>query len=641
MTVLSASGLTLSFGDEVIFRDVSFSVNEGDRLGIIGSNGAGKTSLFRVLTGEYDADAGSVFLARDKTVGYLAQNTALTARTDGTTLYSYLLDAFSSLLSLEDRIAELEARLSERDLSESEINAVSAALDEAHRAFRDGGGPTVRGRCRSTLLRMGFSEEELSRPISTLSGGQATRLVLSRLLVEEPDILLLDEPTNHLDTAALVWLEEFLSDYKKTVLVISHDRYFLDRVTNKTLLLLRGEARLYPGNYSKYRLLEAEEEASRTKRYREQQKEIARIEANIEFQRRCGQAHNFVTIRAKQHQLDRMERVEAVAAPERTIRMQFKSEASGEEVLTVRKLAFAYPGAAPLFTDLSFAVRRGERVLFLGDNGCGKSTLLRLIVGALDRTAGRIDLGYHVEIGYYDQENRRLSEDSTVLEELAATYPAMTNTELRSALARFLFDADDVQKRVGDLSGGERARLTLCKLILRSVNLLVLDEPTNHLDIGSREALEEALAEFDGTILAVSHDRYFIDRVASRIIEISHEGVRDYPLSESESPYATYLALREAHGDAPQREGASDAAAEKEARREDYEQKKREAAKRRADEKRLAAAQRRVPEIEARLEEIKAELYGDAASDYMRAAALDSEREALEEELLALYELIL
>ena len=641
MTVLSASGLTLSFGDEVIFRDVSFSVNEGDRLGIIGSNGAGKTSLFRVLTGEYDADAGNVFLAKDKTVGYLAQNTALAARTDETTLYSYLLEAFAPLLALEDTIAELEARLSEGQLSENEVSTVSGALDEAHRRYLEGGGPTVRGRCRSTLLRMGFDEEEITRRISTLSGGQATRLVLARLLVEEPDILLLDEPTNHLDTAALTWLEEFLADYKKTVLVISHDRYFLDRVTNKTLLLLRGEARLYPGNYSKYRLLEAEEEASRTKRYREQQKEIARIEANIEFQRRCGQAHNFVTIRAKQHQLDRMDRVEAVAAPERTIRMQFKSETSGEEVLTVRKLAFGYPGAAPLFTDLSFAVRRGERVLFLGDNGCGKSTLLRLIVGALDRTAGRIDLGYRVEIGYYDQENRRLSEESTVLEELGATYPAMTNTELRSALARFLFDADDVQKRVGDLSGGERARLTLCKLILRSVNLLVLDEPTNHLDIGSREALEEALAEFDGTILAVSHDRYFIDRVASRIIEISRDGVVDYPLGESENPYAAYLSLREAHGEAPKRAPDATAAAEKEARREDYEQKKREAAKRRSDERRIEAAKKRVPVIEARLEEIKAELYGDAASDYVRAAALETERETLEEELLTLYELIL
>ena len=637
MTVLSASGLTLSFGDEVIFRDVSFSVNEGDRLGIIGSNGAGKTSLFRVLLGEYEADTGSVFLAKEKTVGYLSQSTALAARSDSTTLFSYLCDAFSELMALEARIAMLENELSGGNVPRAA--ALSAELDEAHRHFREGGGASFRGRCRSTLLKMGFAEDEIERPISTLSGGQITRLVLSRLLVEEPDILFLDEPTNHLDTAALTWLEEFLATYKKTVLVISHDRYFLDRITNKTLLIFRGAARMFPGNYSKYRLLEAEEEASRTKQYKEQQKEIARIEANIEFQRRCGQAHNFVTIRAKQHQLDRIDRVEAVKAPERTIRMAFRGEASGEEVLDVRKLSFAYPGARPLFSDLSFSVRRGERILFLGDNGCGKSTLLKLLVGTLDRTAGRIDFGYHVEVGYYDQENRRLGEDNTVLEELSASYPAMTNTELRSALARFLFTADDVFKRVGDLSGGERARLTLCKLILRSVNLLVLDEPTNHLDIGSREALEEALADFDGTILAVSHDRYFIDRVASRIIELSPSGAVDYPLSETESPYATYLALRAAHKEL---KAPSSATEEKEsAGREEYEERKREAARRRSDEKRIEAAHRRVPVIEARLEEIKTELFGEAASDYVRAAELDAERAQLEEELLALYELIL
>ncbi len=640
MTVLSASGLTLSFGDEVIFRDLSFSVNEGDRLGVIGSNGAGKTSLFRVLTGALSPDAGSVHLARDMAVGYLSQNTVLAARQDGTTLFSYLLESFSELLSLEERIAELEASLSHA--STEEAMSLSATLEDAHRRYREGEGAAVRGRCRSMLLKMGFSQRDIERPISSLSGGQVTRLVLSRLMVEEPDILLLDEPTNHLDASALTWLEEFLSSYKKTVLVISHDRYFLDRVTNKTLLLSRKEGRLFPGNYSKHRLLLAEEEASRTHRYKEQQKEIERIEANIEFQRRCGQAHNFVTIRAKQKQLDRIDRIEKERPPEKSIRLAFSGDASGEEVLTVRKLSFAYPGAAPLFKDLSFAVRRGEHLLFLGDNGCGKSTLLRLLALESPPSEGRIDYGYHVEVGYYDQENRRLSETSTVLEELGAAYPTMTNTELRSALARFRFDADDVGKVISDLSGGERARLTLCKLILRKVNLLILDEPTNHLDIASREALEGALADFEGTIIAVSHDRYFIDRVASRIIELSPLGARDYPLSESENPYAAYLALSAKSHEALEGARADTAAiSEKAGRREEYEERKREERKRRADEKRMAEAERRVPLIEARLEEIKEELFGEAASDYLRASELDREREALEEELLALYELIL
>ncbi len=640
MTVLSASGLTLSFGDEVIFHDLSFSVNEGDRLGIIGSNGAGKTSLFRVLTGELAADAGSVHIARDLTVGYLSQNTVLAARLDGTTLYSYLLESFKDLLSLEERIAELEDAL--LHASPEDTIPLAAALEDAHRRYRLGEGATVRGRSRSMLLKMGFTESEIERPISSLSGGQVTRLVLSRLMLEEPDILLLDEPTNHLDASALRWLEDFLASYKKTVLVISHDRYFLDRVTNKTLLLHRGEGRLFPGNYSKHRLLLAEEEASRTHRYREQQKEIAKIEANIAFQRRCGQAHNFVTIRAKQKQLDRIDRIEKERPPERSIRLAFSGDASGEEVLSVRKLSFAYPGAAPLFRELSFAVRRGEHLLFLGDNGCGKSTLLRLLALEAAPAAGRIDYGYHVEVGYYDQENRRLSEENTVLGELGDTYPTMTNTELRSALARFLFDADDVMKLVSDLSGGERARLTLCKLILRKVNLLILDEPTNHLDIASREALEEALREFPGTILAVSHDRYFIDRVATRIMELSPAGVKDYPLAESENPYATYLALSErSREELAERAEDTTARDEKAERREEYEAKKREAAKRRANEKRIAEAERRVPVIEARLDEIKQELFGEAASDYMRASELDRERESLEEELLALYEMIL
>ena len=640
MTVLSASGLTLSFGDEVIFRDLSFSVNEGDRLGVIGSNGAGKTSLFRVLTGELEADTGSVFLARDMTVGYLSQSTVLSARADRTTLFSYLLESFADILALEERIGELEAALA--TANEADAIPLSSSLEAAHRRYNEGGGATVRGRARSMLLKMGFSESEIERPISSLSGGQVTRLVLSRLMMEEPDVLFLDEPTNHLDATALSWLEDFLSSYKKTVLVVSHDRYFLDRVTNKTLLLSRGEGRLFPGNYSKHRLLLAEEEASRTHRYREQQKEIARIEENIAFQRRCGQAHNFVTIRSKQKQLDRIERIEKEKPPEKSIRLSFSGDASGEDVLSVRKLSFAYPGAVPLFSDLSFSVKRGERLLFLGDNGCGKSTLLRLLALEAPLTEGRIEYGYHVEVAYYDQENRRLSEESTVLDELASTHPTLTNTELRSALARFLFDADDVVKQVKDLSGGERARLTLCKLILKKVNLLILDEPTNHLDIASREALEGALEEFSGTILAVSHDRYFIDRVATRIIELSPAGVRDYPLAESENPYATYLALsarsREAMNEAPK---TAPEAAEKAERREEYEARRREAARRRADEKRIREAERRVPVIEARLDEIKSELFGEAASDYLRASELECEREALEEELLGLYELIL
>ncbi len=639
MVILSASNLSLAFGENTVLDGVSFSVNEGDKLGIIGSNGAGKTTLFRLLLSELAPDCGQVYLAKGKSVGYLSQSTALFAKSSDKTPLSLMYEAFSDILGLEDEIASLSEELQNTPAEKTgRIASLSASLEAAHRRYAEGGGAEARGRCRSMLLRMGFRENELSLPIASLSGGQATRLSLCRLLIGEPDILFLDEPTNHLDADALSWLEEFLIGYKKTVLLISHDRYFLDRVTNKTLKIERNHARLFPGNYSKARLLEAEELASQTKRYKEQQKEIEKIEKNIAFQRKCGMEHNFVTIRSKQKQLDRMEKVERVKGPERTIRLSFSGEESGNDVLTVKNLSFSY-GEKPLLHELSFFVRKGERILFVGDNGCGKSTLMKLLIGALPKRAGRIEFGYNVEIGYFDQENRLFSEEKTVFEEIADTYPAMKNEEIRASLARFLFFAENIDKRIASLSGGERARLTLCKLILKKTNLLILDEPTNHLDIGSREALEEALLDFPGTILAVSHDRYFIDTLSTRIIELSPSGAKDYPLFGSENPYAAYLSLREAsrtEASVPKKEDE-----EKQKRRESYEEKRKKEAERRAAERRVEAAKKKAPLLEARLSEIDEELFGEAASDYIRAAALIEEKQKIEEELLSLYELIL
>ncbi len=640
MVILSASNLSLSFGENKILDGVSFSVNEGDKLGIIGSNGAGKTTLFRLLLSELAPDGGQVYLAKGKSVGYLSQNTALFAKSSDKTPLSVMYEAFTDILGLEDEIATLSEELqSTSPTDEKRIASLSSALEAAHRRYAEGGGAEVRGRCRAMLLRMGFRESELSLPISDLSGGQATRLSLCRLLISEPDILFLDEPTNHLDADALSWLEEFLAGYKKTVLLISHDRYFLDRVTNKTLKLERNHARLFPGNYSKARLLEAEEIASQTKRYKEQQKEIEKIEKNIAFQRKCGMEHNFVTIRSKQKQLDRMEKVEKVKGPERTIRLSFSGEESGNDVLTVKNLSFSY-GEKPLLHNLSFFVRKGEKILFVGDNGCGKSTLMKLLIGTLPKKEGKIEFGYNVEIGYFDQENRLFSEGKTVFEEIADTYPAMKNEEIRSSLARFLFFAEDIEKKIAELSGGERARLTLCKLILKKTNLLILAEPTNHLVIGSREALEEALLAFPGTILAVSHDRYFIDTLSTRIIELSPEGAKDYPLFGNENPYAAYLALRqESRAECPPPEKKEDE--EKQKRRESYEEKRKRDAERRAAERKVEAAKKKAPLLEARLSEIDEELFGEAASDYIRAAALSEEKQQIEEELLSLYELIL
>ena len=634
MIVCTVSDLGLSFGADEIFRGLTFSVSEGDRVGIIGVNGVGKSSLFRCITGEYTPTSGQVFLAGSTTVGMLAQDTDLSYLGD-MTLADYVLSAFPELTALEGEIARTEEALSMADGEEAA--RLSGVLNALHARYDDLGGRTYRARACSLLAKMGFPE--LERTVDALSGGQYTRLSLAKLLAREPDLLLLDEPTNHLDIDALTWLEEYLSAYRGTFLVISHDRYFLDRVTNKTFWLRRGGGRLYPGSYSAAKEREAEEEAAREHRYREQQKEIGKIRANIEFQRRCGQEHNFVTIRSKEKQLARMDLVAKAAPPERNIRISFATEeASAERVLEVRHLTFSY-GTAPLITDLNFLVRRGECVLFLGANGCGKSTLMKLILGRLAPQHGVTELGYNMKIGYYDQENRGLDPAGTVYGEMRRAHPAMPETELRSALALFLFGADNMDKPVSVLSGGEKARLSLAILVKQKVNLLLLDEPTNHLDVGSREALETALAAFPGTILAVSHDRYFISRLATRIIELDRAadgGLWDYPLESYDDAYDAYLALRE-----KRTEGVVKPVAAPSAEKLRFEAQKREIAGQRAAARKKERAAARAEALEKELAALEEELYGSAASDYVRAAEIDARKGEIEEELLSLYEEIL
>ena len=639
MIALSASEINLSFGTDVILKDISFAINDGDRLGVIGVNGAGKTSLFKIITGEYSPDSGAVYIQKGHTVGVLEQNADLSALPGDTTCLEYMFTAYPTLLELEREIERTEAALT--SAGGEEIMTLTARLNEQNTRFAALGGLEFRSRCRGMLLRLGFDEELITRKIRTLSGGQYTRLALARLLATEPDILMLDEPTNHLDIDALAWLESFLSNYKKTVIIISHDRYFLDRTTNKTLWLRYGKARLYNGSYSKCKAQSDAEAASLEKRYKEQQKEIARIQANIEFQRRCNQEHNYVTIRAKEKQLARMEKVELAPKDEKNIRLRFATEEeSTGNVMEAKELFFSY-GERELIKNLSFLIRRGERVMFLGANGTGKSTLMKLINSILVPTGGKIVLGYNIKIGYYDQENRGLSESNTVFGELREAYPDKTDLELRSTLALFLFDADDIQRSVSTLSGGERARLTLAKLILKKVNLLVMDEPTNHLDIGSCEALENALLGFDGTIVAVSHDRYFINRIATRIIELAPErdnGMIDYPLESYDDAFTEYMRIRESRNlmlaTAKKQAAVSDA-------KTDYEEKKREKARARSEEKRREKAEKRIAELEGELEALEAELFGEAASDYVRAAEIEERKSEIEIELLELYEIVM
>ena len=639
MIALSASDINLSFGTDIILKEVSFAVNDGDRLGIIGVNGAGKTSLFKIITGEYTPDSGAVYIQKGHTVGVLSQNADLKSLPGEMTCIEYMYTAYPALLKLEREISETERQLA--GAVGDEILSLTSRLNAQNTKFAAEGGLEFRSRCRGMLLRLGFDEELISRQIRTLSGGQYTRLALARLLATEPDILMLDEPTNHLDIDALAWLESFIAGYKKTVLIISHDRYFLDRTTNKTLWLRYGRARLYNGSYSKCKEQSEAEAASLEHRYKEQQKVIARIKANIEFQRRCNQEHNYVTIRAKEKQLARMDLVELAPKDEKNIRLRFASEEeSTGNVIEAKDVDFSY-GDRELIKNLSFLVRRGERVMFLGANGTGKSTLMKLINMMMPPKAGRITLGYNIKIGYYDQENRGLTDSNTVFGELREAYPDKTDLELRSTLALFLFDADDIQRSVSTLSGGERARLTLAKLILKKVNLLVMDEPTNHLDIGSCEALESALVAFDGTIVAVSHDRYFINKIATRIIELAPErdnGMIDYPLESYDDAFTEYMRIRESRNlmlqSAKKNAPATDAKAE-------YEEKKREKARARSEEKKRERAEAKIVELEAELEALEAELFGEAASDYKRAAEIEERKAEIEEELLTLYELVM
>ncbi len=640
MIALSASDVNLSFGTDVILKNISFAANDGDRVGIIGVNGAGKTSLFKIITGEYTPDSGAIYIQKGHTVGILEQNADLSSLPGDVSCIEYMYTAYPSLLSLEREITKTEEALAAATSAEETLS-LTARLNEQNTRFAAEGGLEFRSRCRGMLLRLGFDDELIGRQIRTLSGGQYTRLALARLLATEPDILMLDEPTNHLDIDALAWLESFLAGYKKTVLIISHDRYFLDRTTNKTLWLRYGKARLYNGSYSRCKEQSEAEAASLERRYKEQQKEIARIKANIEFQRRCNQEHNYVTIRAKEKQLARMELVELAPKDEKNIRLRFAAEEeSAGNVIEVKELDFSY-GERTLIKNLSFLIRRSERVMFLGANGTGKSTLMKLINSMLTPTRGRITLGYNIKIGYYDQENRGLTDSNTVFGELRAAYPDKTDLELRSTLALFLFDADDIQRSVSTLSGGERARLTLAKLILKKVNLLVMDEPTNHLDIGSCEALENALLAFEGTIVAVSHDRYFINRIATRIIELAPErdnGMIDYPLESYDDAFTEYMRIRESRNlmlqSAKKTAEVSDAKA-------DYEEKKREKAKARSEEKRRERAQIKIAELEGELVTLEEELFGEAATDYVRAAEIEERKMQIEEELLELYELVM
>ncbi len=631
MIILSVSALSFRVGVKEILKNISFAVEDGDRVGIVGVNGSGKSTLLGMITGKIAPTDGAVYVAKDKTLGMMEQDDAFAdthEASDGTVL-AEMYAAFPELCRDEARLAELEELL--KSAGGEELRRLTAEFTEVNTRFIDNGGLHYKSRCKSILAKLGFTEKYYGEKISALSGGERARLALARLLYREPDILILDEPTNHLDTDTMEWLEGILSNYKKTLLVVSHDRFFLDRVTTKTLDVEHGGAKLYGQPYTGFVKLKEEYRKAEQKKYDLQQKEIARQEAYIEQQRRWNRERNIIAAESREKLLAKMEKVERPKDDPKSIRFGFtKSMESGNDVLSVRSLSMEYP-AKRLFSDVSFEVKKRERVVIVGANGTGKSTLLKILLEKIPATGGVFEFGYNVTVGYYDQENQNLDMSKTVIDELWDAYPDRTQTEVRNTLGLFLFRGDDVFKKVSVLSGGERARLTLAKLILSKMNLLILDEPTNHLDINSREALETALLSFDGTLIAVSHDRYFIKKLATRVLEL-----KDGNIVNHIGGYADYAAARE-------REKAKSEISEsytpsQVTNKELYLLRKKEAAEARQFEKRRRDVASEIEKLERELADVSDELFGDAATDYLRASELDDRKTCIEDRLMQLYE---
>ena len=639
MISISTRALAYRIGTRDILTDVTFSLEEGDRLGVVGVNGSGKSTLLRMLCGEYTPDEGEVYIARDKVIGMLHQDDAfniLSLDSANTivdeTVLGQIYAIFPDLCRMELRLADLQRQLDETPSDDTvTLSRLSSEYESVNTRYIDGGGLHYKSRCRSILKDLGFGEETFDMPVARCSGGQRTRLALARLLSREPDILILDEPTNHLDTETMEWLESHLAAYnpKKTIILVSHDRLFLDRVTTKTLDIEHTVGRLYKCGYSQYVV---EKEAYRReweKKYEIQQKEIARLEAYIEQQRRWNRERNIIAAESREKAIARMEKIDKPKDLPKSIRFALSSSGeSGNDVAYAKNLTMGF-GSNILFRNLNFLVKKRDRLFISGPNGCGKSTLIKLLLGQLEAISGEIEFGYNVTVGYYDQENQNLDDNNTVLDELWNAYPNLTQTEIRNTLALFLFRGDDIEKEVAVLSGGERARLTLAKLILSKMNLLILDEPTNHLDIESREALENALLSFDGTIIAVSHDRYFTKRLATRFVDLGENG-RDFRGTYDE--YLLYKQNRAAEVETFARYEPAEST-----QKEEYIERKKKGAEIRRIEKRKAEVAREIKKLEQQLIDIDDELFGDAASDYIRAAELTDLKTTTEDRLMQLY----
>lgn len=627
MAILTVNNIKKMFGTDVIIQDITFEVQKGDRIGLVGINGSGKTTLFKVLNGEYTADEGTFTPARETSIGYMEQHVC---RDMEKPAFDEVMTVFAPLLKMEAEIEVLTTKISEMPENLNELIEKQAELNDR---FIADGGLTCHNRAKSTLIGLGFAPEQIYAPIGVLSGGQKAKIQLAKMLLGESNLLLLDEPTNHLDIPSVEWLEDFLKNYNGSYIVISHDRYFLDAVTNRTFEIENTHLTEYKGNYTKYLQLKEENRLAMQRVYDNTQREIKRIEGIIEQQKRFNQERNYVTIASKQKSIDRLQAtLEKPEDDPDTIKFQFKaSQRGGNDVLEAEELALSF-GDHRLFKNVNLDIKRGEKVFLIGPNGCGKTSLLKVLLHIYKQTFGDFRFGANIDIGYYDQAQGNLDESKTVIDEIWDLHPYMTQTQVRSALAVFLFKGEDVYKPVKGLSGGERARVLLLKLMLSKANLLILDEPTNHLDIGSCEALENALLGYDGTLFVVSHDRYLINKLADKIYYLTPSGT------------TLYLGNYDAYLEARQKQEAAKAAAEAENENAVpkantvYKQKKERASEIRKRRAALSKCEREIEAAEAEIDTLNEQLSNpETASDYEKMMEITNkitEQKALADSLM-------
>ena len=637
--ILSCQSICKEFVEKKVLSDISFHIEDYEKAAIVGINGAGKTTLLRIIVGQMQPDSGTVTLSKDKTLGYLAQNDAVST---SNTIYEELLSVKQNLIQLESEMRRCEEEM--KNVSGAELDALMKRYSNLTHAFEQGDGYSYKSELTGVLKGLGFTEDEFQKPVSALSGGQKTRVALGKLLLQKPDLIILDEPTNHLDMNSIAWLETYLLNYKGAVLIVSHDRYFLDRIATKIIEIDQTKATTFLGNYSDYAVKKEQLRIAALHAYLNQQREIKHQEEVIEKLRSFNREKSIKRAESREKMLDKIDRIEKPTEVNTDMKLTLTPyRESGKDVLQVESLSKSFDGHF-LFEDVSFELKRGEHVAIIGDNGTGKTTLLKILNELLPADSGSFTLGSNVEIGYYDQEHHVLHPEKTLFEEISDEYPHLTNTEIRNVLAAFLFTGDDVFKLIKDLSGGERGRVSLAKLMLGNANFLILDEPTNHLDIASKEILEDALNSYTGTVLYVSHDRYFINKTAHRILELTRNrfvnyiGNYDYYLEKHEVQIAALekstssSCADKASLSAPPQAAVSSSAL-------DWKSQKEEQAKQRKKENDLKKCEARIAELEDLIAKIDEEMSDPAIGTQMlKLQDLTKQQEALKAELEQKYE---